>query len=244
MMFLSNSTLGEVVWTQLKFKMNAYLGAVVSLIFVQIIGLIVSMNGNSSTGSGVDNTSFTIITISSDVVFAFVGIWAVFVGKLFTTKAYRYDDFSFVATRLSSNLANFSVLCLMSIFAGVTTFLSNYILRVVLLLVSDVDYVKSVSIFEDPIGTIVNLSIMIILILTISAGGYLWGMLVQIHKAFTYLLILLIITLLVTKTGQTILQYVFIENESIVFLIVKLIALSLVFFLLAILCSNRLEVRR
>ena len=51
----------------------------------------------------------------------------------------------------------------MSVFAGVTTFLSNYILRIVLLLFSNVDYVKSASILDDPIGSIVNIGLMIML---------------------------------------------------------------------------------
>lgn len=244
MMFLSNSTLGEIVRTQVKFKVSAYSGAVVSLIFVQLLGLLFSMNGFSTLGTNVNNTNVRIITITPDTVFTFVAIWALFVGKLITTKAYRYDDFSYVTSRLSSNLANISVLCLMSIFAGVTAFLSNYLLRVVLLLFGDVDYVKSANILENPLGSIVTIGVMVALLITISAGGYLWGMLVEIHKAFTFLLLFLIIMMFATKTGQTILQYVFIENESIVILAVKLIGVSIVFFTLAILCSNRLEVRQ
>ncbi len=244
MMFLSNNTLGEIVRTQVKFKMSAYSGAIVSLIFVQLLGLLFSMNGFSTMSTGVNNATVHIITITSDTVFAFVAIWALFVGKLMTTKAYRYDDFSYVASRLSSNLANISVLCLMSIFAGVTAFLSNYLLRVVLLLFGESDYVKSSNVLENPLGSIVTIGVMIVLLIVISAGGYLWGMLVEIHKAFTFLLLLLIVIMLATKTGQTILQYVFMENESIVILAIKFIGISIVFFTLAILCSNRLEVRQ
>lgn len=243
-MFLSNSTLGEVVKVQVRFKLNAYLGVAVSLIFVQVVGLLFSLNGTSSMGSTINNTMIQIITISPDSVFFFVAIWALLTGNIITTKAYRYSDFSFVTTSLSNNLSNILVLFILSVFAGMTTFLSNYITRVVLLLFDHLYYVKSVSILEDPLHSIVTVCAVICLILAISSAGYLWGMLVQINKIFMFPLILLMISALVTKTGQSILLYIFIENESMLLLLIKLVCVSIIFFSVATVCSNRMEVRR
>ncbi|SES36810.1 hypothetical protein [Psychrobacillus sp. OK032] len=243
-MFLSNSTLGEVVRTQVKFKMNAYLGTLVSLVFVQLLGLVFSMNGTSSMSTNINNTDIQVVVVSTDTVFIFVAIWALFIGNVITTKGYRNSNLSFVTNSFSNNLSNIIVLIMMSVFAGVTTFLSNNILRTVLPLFNNVDYVKSVSIIDDPLGSIINMGLLICLILMISAGGYLWGTLVYMHKAYMFLLIVLIIATPTTKTGQMILQFIFVDNGSLLFLIVKLIGVSIVLFVLAIVCSNRLEVRR
>jgi len=244
MMFLSNSTLGEIVRTQVKFKMNAYLGTLVSLIVVQLLGLVFSLNGTGSMGTNINNTAIQVVIVSSDTVFIFVAIWALFIGNVITTKGYRNSNFSFVTNSLSNNLSNIIVLIVMSVFAGVTTFLSNYILRIVLPLFNNVDYVRSASILDNLLGSFANVGLLICLILMISAAGYLWGTLVYMHKAYMFLLIVLIIATPTTKTGQMILQLIFVDNGSLLFLIVKLIGVSIVLFVLASVCSNRLEVRR
>lgn len=242
-MFLSKSSLGKVVRAQVRFKMTAYTGAVLSLIVVQLIGLIISLNGTGSMGTSIDNISIQVNIVTHDGVFMFVAIWALFVGNLITTKAYRYDDFSFVTTRLSGNIANIIILCMVSVFAGVTTFLSNYLLRVVLLLFGSSSYLKSPGILEDPLSSFLNVMMIIILILTAASAGYFGGMLLQKSKVFMVLIPAFIIAIPVTKSGQAVLQYVFVENESMLFLLVKLVSITIILFTLAVVTSNRLEVR-
>lgn len=240
-MFLSNSTFGEVVKAQVKFKLNAFMGTIVSLIFVQLVGLLLSMNGTGSRGTSINNISIYISVVSYDIVFLIVILWAFVVGNSMTTKV--YDDFSFVASRLSSNLANIIVLCLISVFAGITVVLSNYLLRIIVLLFDDYDYMKSPGILDNPLSSVSNMAVMMVLVLTVSAVGYLRGILVQHNKIFIYLFPVLIIAMLVTKFGQSILQYIFIESTSLFVLMVKLICLSIILFAFSILSSNRLEVR-
>ena len=242
-MFLSNSSLIDVVKTQVKYKLNAFIGALISLIFLQLLGLYFSLNATSSMGSNINNASININIISVDPVIMLVVFWAFFVGNLMTTKAYRYDDFSFVSTRLSSNLANIIVLFMMSVFAGVTTLLSSFLLRVILLLFGKLDYVKTSGLLDDPLNSLVTIVVITILILTAAAGAYLVGMLVQISRVFILVLPVLILSLLITKSGQSILHYVFLDNNTNLILIVKLICVALIFFGLAALSSNRLEVR-
>lgn len=242
MMFLTNGTLGKIVMTQVKFKLNAYMGALLSLIFVQLIGLLFSTNGSSMMGTSVNNIHIQVITLSNDLVFVFVAIWALFVGNLITTKAYRYDDFSFVTTRLSSNLANILFLLIISVFAGVTTFLSNYVLRVYLSIFGNMEYMKSPGVFDDPLGSFRMLIITTLLILSLAAGGYLAGMLIQNSRLFLFLIPIFVLSILTTEIGQTLIQNVFI-NESTWLLILNLIIVTIVFFGTAIVSSNRLEVR-
>lgn len=240
-MFLSNSKLGEVVKSQVKFKLNAYMGTIVTLIFVQLLGLLFSMDGTGTRGVNIDMSTVYVSVVSYDIIFIFVALWAFVIGNSITTRA--NDDFSFVTTRLSSNLANIIFLCLMSVFAGVTIVLSNYLLRIILLLFGNQDYMENPSILGASLNSIISMVVMIILILIVSAVGYLRGILVQHNKIFSILLPFLIFVLLVTKSGQSAIQYIFIENTSMVVLVVKLICLSGVVFIFAILGSNRLGVR-
>lgn len=242
MMFLTNSTLGKVVRTQVKFKMDAYMGAILSLIFVQLVGLLFSTNGSSTFGTSVNNIQIQVITISNDLVFVFVAIWALFVGNLITTKAYRYDDFSFVTTRLSSNLANIIVLLIISVFAGVSTFLSNYVLRVYLSLFGSTEYTKSPGVFDEAFSSIGTIIVITLLILSFTSGGYLAGVLIQNSRLFLFIIPIILLSILTTEIGQTFIQILFM-NESIWLLIVSLIFVSIVFFGTAIVSSNRLEVR-
>lgn len=241
-MFLSNTTLGNVVINQVKFKLKAYMGAILSLVFAQIIGIIFSMNGTSTMGSGVNNIQVEVTTITLDALFVLVNIWALIVGNLLTTKAYRYDDFSFVATRLSSNIANIIFLCIVSTFAGITTFFANYILRSIYFLSGKSEYINSPGFLDDPLGSLLTIVVVTIVILVMTAGGYLAGLLIQNSKIFIFLIPVFYLSIIVTKTGQSFLQ-LFFENESIMYLIVKLICVIISFFTVAILCSNRLEVR-
>ncbi|MEI4770142.1 hypothetical protein WAX74_10885 [Psychrobacillus sp. FJAT-51614] len=242
MMFLTNSTLGKVVRAQVRFKINAYMGALLSLIFVQLIGLLFSTNGSSTRGTSVNNIQIQVITISNDLVFVFVAIWALFVGNLITTRAYRYDDFSFVTTRLSSNLANILVLLMISIFAGVTTFLSNNVLRVYLSIFGSTEYTKSPGVFDEPFSSIGTMLVITLLILSLSSGGYLAGMLIQNSRLFLLVIPIIVLSILTTEIGQTLIQILFM-NESTWLLIVNLIFMTIVFFGIAIAISNRLEVR-
>ena len=55
----------------------------------------------------------------------FTMIWAFIVGALITSKAYRYDDFSFVTSRLSAHLANIGYMVIVSSLGGLTAFLER-----------------------------------------------------------------------------------------------------------------------
>lgn len=243
MMFLSNNTLGKVVKAQVGFKMNAYMSSILSLILIQLVALFFSKDGSNSMETSMNNSSIQVNMVTNDLVFFLVIIWALIVGYLITTKAYRYDDFSFVTTRLSSNLANIIVLCLMSLFAGITTFLSNYLLRIILFLFGELDYLRSSGILDDPLSSILTIIVIIFLVLTIAAGGYLAGILIQNNKVFMILIPIFIVSIPLTKFGKMAIQYSFGNEYLLLTLIVKLISITVIFFALAVVSSNRLEVR-
>lgn len=241
-MFLSNVSLASVIRTQVKFKLQAYIGAVLSLLFIQILGLLLTsstgMMGTSSIG-----TEITISTYTLDGVFFFVAAWAVFVGNLITTKAYRYDDFTFVTTRLSSNIANIAVLMIVSAVAAVTTFLCTYLLRLYQVLFSNVEFIDGPGILDEPMETIQTLLLLFVLIWMFTSFGYLIGSLVQKHKALILVLPIAFIGLAMSSVWLEVLKFFLIVDGYLWVFMLKIFGLTVIFFLISALVANRWEVR-
>lgn len=241
-MFLSNSSLTSVVLSQVKFKLNAYNGLVYSLIILQILGILFAGEAGGS-GTSFNNTSISINISSIDIGFLFVSLLAISVGNLITTKAYRYDDFSFVATRLSSNLANCIVLLIFSCFAAVTTFLSGYLMRIFLTFNSNNEIVEGSTILENPINSLLTILAMITLLWMFSSIGYIAGTLFQKHKLLFFGAIVIIVMLLMTGIWIRISESIFVENGSLLILIMKIFVITILLFATSTVISNRLGVR-
>lgn len=242
MMFLSNSSLAGVVMAQVKFKLNAYNGLIYSLIILQLIGILLA-SGASSSGTSINNTSISLNISSIDMSFILVSLLAISVGNLITTKAYRYDDFSFVATRLSSNIANSIVLLIFSCFAGVTTFFSGYLMRIFLTFNSNNEIVEGSTLLDDPINSLLTVLATIILLWMFSSVGYIAGTLFQKHKLLFFGALVIIVMLLMTKTWVTILESIFVENGSLLILAIKIFGITILLFATSTAISNRLGVR-
>lgn len=240
-MFLSNSSLTNVVLSQVKFKLNAYSGLIYSLIILQIFGILLA-SGAGSSGTSINNTSISLNRTSIELGFLLVAFLAFSVGNLITTKAYRYDDFSYVATRLSSNLANIIVLLVFSVFAGITTYLSGYILRI-LMFFFETEFVDSPSIFENPLGTLSIILAMIFILWMFSSVGYLAGTLFQKHKLLFFGVLIAFVVLLISEIWANAYVYIFMENASLLIFTSKIIGITIVLFSLSIVISNRMEVR-
>ena len=241
-MFLSNSSLMSVVLSQVRFKLNAYSGLVYSLIILQLIGLLFS-TGWSSSGTSINNISINLNTSSIDSGFIFVSLLAISVGNLITTRAYRYDDFSFVATRLSSNIANSIVLLIFSCYVGITTYFSVYLMRIFFTFYSNNVFVEGPTILDDPMNSLLTVLAMIIFLWMFSSIGYIAGTLFQLHKLLFFGVIVIILMLMMTGTWIGISETIFVENSSLLILTSKIIGITLLIFAISTAISNRLGVR-
>lgn len=242
MMFLSNSSLTSIVFSQVKFKLHAYSGLIYSLIILQLMGILFATGGSSSS-SYINNISISLYISSVDSGFLFVSLLAISVGNLITTKAYRYDDFSFVATRHSSNIANSIVLLIFSCFAGVTTYFTGYLMRIFLTYNSNNEIVVGSSILNDPINSLLTILAMIIVLWLFSSIGYIAGTLFQLHKLLFFGALVMIFMLLMTKTWLSISGAIFVENGSLLILSIKVFCITILLFAISNVFSNRLGVR-
>src|SRR5690606_25424703 len=189
MMSLIELSLSDVVKKQYKFKLRAFFGSFSSLALMQLMGLIFSLGGSGGMGySGSDGISVSVTYYSAETIIIFTFLWAFITSILITTRSSRYDDFSFVSNRLSSNLANMLFLVSVSIIGGVSAIFSGYLLKVITYFTSDVQYGINSGLFGAPKEFFLSISATILYILLFSAFGYLVGMIVQVNKIFIVLL--------------------------------------------------------
>ncbi|MBS4196861.1 hypothetical protein [Lederbergia citri] len=248
-MSLIELSLSDVVKKQYKFKLRAFFGSFSSLAFMQLLGLLFSLGGSGGMGFSSEHYSIHISYYSAEMVIVFTLLWAFLTAILITAKAARFDDFSFVSNRISSNIANALFLVTASVIGGTSAILSGYLLRVITYFTSDVQYGVNSGLLVAPKEFFLGISATILYVLLFSSIGYMFGMLVQINKIFIVLLPCLIIGswifLGITNEGMIKPIFDFIFRESVFSLFfIKIIGISGLLFAGAAALSNRMEVRK
>lgn len=249
-MSLTKPSLMSVVKKQFAYKLMAYTPVFTTLIFIQLLAILFSFGGTGGGGSSSNNLEINIHYYSADIIVIFTMLWGLITAILITTKAYRNDDFAFVTNRLSSNLSNFLFLLMASILGGITAMLSTSLLKVIMYYFvgwksHDFHHLMGAS---DHL--MLGLGVSVFYVLLFSALGYFIGTLIQINKAFTFLLPAAVIGMLileVVKVGPSIwkIVYDFIFDESSLTLFVfKILVTVGILFSSAFVLSNRMEVRQ
>lgn len=249
MMSLPKISLWDIVKKQFRFKLKSYRGMFTSLMMLQIIGILFSLGGEGGGGGGSDSFSYEMKYYSGSFILAFMMIWAFLSAIIVTTQAYRFDDYAFVANRMSSNLANILFLGWASIIGGVTFLLASQSLKLSVLILQEQDYIVNqrlsmLQMAEGLVGIILYLFLF-------TALGYLVGMLVQRNKIFIILLPALLfgslfINVIFASESSLLIDVgrIFVKETSFLLFLLKVLFTSAVAFGSAIFLSNNLEVRK
>jgi hypothetical protein len=249
MMYLTKVSLWDIVKKQLRFKMKSYRGMFTSLMMLQIIGILFSLGGEGGGGGGSDSLSYSMNNYSGNMLLAFMMIWAFISAIVVTTQAYRFDDYSFVANRLSSHLSNILFLGWASVIGGVTFLLASQSVKLAMLFQKDREFIESqpMSMLQMTEG----LAATILYLFLFTALGYLVGMLVQRSKAFIIILPALLFgslflnvflaseSTLVIDIGQ-----IFVRETSFMLFLLKVLLTSAIAYGISAWISNGLEVRK
>lgn len=245
MMSLTNASLVNIVMKQLRYKLKAYIGVFLALILAQVLGIFIATLA-ASVGS-ISNGFYSIEmeSYSSNVVIGFTLIWAFMNAILISTKAYREDDFTFVANRLAYNLSNILFIITISTVGAVTAFLSNGIIQIVVYFTSDVEFFLTLGESIGPFHYVLGSVSTFLYVLLFAITGYLIGMMVQVSKLFLLLIPICLFAIGYLEQGggfSEVVRFYFLEQSFPLFVIKSLLT---IFFCgsLAILLSNRLEVR-
>ncbi|MBY6038209.1 hypothetical protein KUV80_16230 [Fictibacillus nanhaiensis] len=236
----------DIVKKQYRYKLKSYLGVFSSLIIIQVLAIFFSLNGTGMSGGSSGTFSYKVNYYSGDLILVFMMLWGFITAIIITTKAYRYDDTSFVTNRLTSHFSNILFLISASLFAGLTVFLSSHLFR----LITNIMNVDSIMVNEHtPLQIakgIIGAGLYIFLFTSI---GYLVGMLIQKNKLFSFFLpIVLVGAMYLDGMNNDVLIFhsislYFLSETLLSLLIIKIMSVSLLFYGFAIILSARMEVR-
>ncbi|MDG5787234.1 hypothetical protein QA612_06990 [Evansella sp. AB-P1] len=244
-MYLTETNVLETTKILYKYKLNAYLNALSALMFVQILALFFSFLGVGSMGFGSSTVNLQVTTYSGSMVIVFSLMWAFIISITMTTKPYRNSDFSFVTNRVTSHLSSIAFLITACIFAGVTSMLMGLLLKVIMYFRFGGEIIGShVGVTDLFIG----ISGTVFYLILLSSLGYFVGVLSQLHKMMKFILPIVFFGLLFVwgpnaKLPSEIVSF-FIHESSLFLFILKVVGTSLLFYMVSILISNRLEVRQ
>ncbi|WP_246943633.1 hypothetical protein [Bacillus pinisoli] len=238
-MSLTETSVSQIILRQYRYKWNSFFGVITSLIITQMVGILISLGSTSGGGSSSDTLSVNISYFSGDIIISFSFIWALIVAILLTTKAYRFEDFTYVTNRLTSNLSSILFLVSASIVGGITTILSSICYKLIVVFIyHDVYLIYSPISFKELVLAMVVTTLYMILFMSI---GYLIGMVGQLHRLFMFVFPPLLLFLLFRNDGAVIESFIF-EHSFLLFFI-KTFGVSFLFFVLSVIFSNRMEVR-
>ena len=191
-MSLNEVSLIDVVRKQVHFKWKSYTGIFQSLLILQILGLFISTLGEGSMSEPGYGRSISVQYYSSSILVGMTAMWLFINSMLLTTSAYREDDFTFVSTRWSRLLANFTFIISLALLGTVTSFLSMNVLKVYLFIKNDeLILTNSLTFFE----TISSLVVLLSYLILICAAAYTIGSIIQRNQWVGFGLSMLLIVL-------------------------------------------------
>ncbi|WP_456272520.1 hypothetical protein [Bacillus sp. AK031] len=248
MMFLTEVSMWDVAKKQFFFKWKTYRGVFSSLMVLQVIGILFSLNGDGMSGGGSGYFDFSLHVFSGNILFAFVMIWGFISAIIITTRAYRYDDFTFVTNWMTSHLSNLLFLLAASFIGGITVLLCNHVVWLIVYFTQGKEFIIAPMAFQE---FVLGIAAITLYILMFAALGYLAGMLVQYSKVFIIVLPVLIFGALFTEgiySGYptllpTLFEF-FMQENSFGQFTIKVVLTSGAAYAAAILLSHRMEVER
>lgn len=251
MMFSAETNIFRIAQKQFHFKLKGNLGLFSSMIALQGVALLLSLRGTGQMGMSSNEIKLSVHYLSNDLLVIFTTGWAFYAAIMLTTRTYRDIDFSLVSNRITSSLANIAFLLGVSIIGGLTSMLTGILLRVINYFTVGSSSILSHEFFIGPLEMLVGITAAALYVLLVSSIGYLVGMLVQVSPLFGPLFIALWLGIGFigprSGGGTSIIQTVtgfFINEGSLMLFASKVITAALLFFTLATLFSNRLEVRK
>jgi hypothetical protein len=237
----------DITKKQYRYKLKSYFGVFSSLVAIQLLAILFSLNGTGMSGGSSGTFSYDVNYYSGDIIQVLVMIWAFITAIIITTKAYRYDDYSFVTNRLISHYSNILFLISASIMAGIMVFLTGHLFRLITIYLKNAD---SIMISElTSVETLKGITASILYIFLCASIGYFVGILIQLNRMFSFILPVLFVGALFAdglNNDPTLFLSItlfFGSEKFLSFFILKSIVVSALFYTIAISISNRMEVR-
>ncbi|HLS36513.1 MAG TPA: hypothetical protein VK061_09760 [Bacillota bacterium] len=249
-MSLTQVSTSDIVKQQYIFKLKAFPDLFNRLFFMLIVGLLFSLGGIGQQGL---RGMITVDIYSADFIIIFTIIWTFIIAIQLTTKLYRNQIVPFVHNQITSFFSDMLFLLTASGIGAIFSLLSHFILLAIVRFLMNhkilLGAATNPSIGEILLGFIAT----IITIFTFSAIGYMFGMLVQRNKVFSFILPAIFIGgfLMLVITGNEFIlnsmhktfKFYFFETNFFLFALKFLITAG-IFYSFTYLISRRMEVAR
>jgi hypothetical protein len=241
-MFSTETSVLAITCKQYLSKLKAF--SFSGLIIMQVVILTFGTSGVGMYGSSNGLLSLNVRNYTSDMVIIATMIWAFAIAIIQTKKQAKNIDFTLVSNRLTSCLSDIGILATISFLGALTSILSGMLQRVLMYFALEHSTIINSS-FRPPLAVLAQDILAVTLyIFLLAAGGYLFGMLLEISKLFAFLIPALILGL---ARGQNSLFLDFlrfyITETSLLLFAGKVLLTTALCFALSILIYNRMEVR-
>lgn len=238
--------LKNIVKTQFQYKMRAHISLLSTLVLYQVIFIILGIFLSSVMfGSGNGIVSIDINVYSANIVISITMIWSFIAGVFLTRKSSKLTMNIFVVDKQSNHLANGLLILFISAFAGVTAFLSHFVIASGVLFIQGDNTFQSIEVLtfkEVCLGIIIT----VLYVLLVCVIGYLIGEFAQLSKGLTIAVIVLCVF------GSNIYEIAVLYGKissfylleiNIILFSVKILITTIVLFIIAMFVGKRLEVR-
>lgn len=178
----------SISFKQYFYKLKAHTNLLNRLLITQILALLFSLGGTNSMSVGSGQLSVSMRSYSANMVIVFSILWVMIVAVLLTTKPYKQIEMPLVGNRLTGNLSDVGLLMTASVFAGVTSSLGGVLLRDIMYFISDRSTMALDGFFLNFTDLMLGMAVAILVLVLVSAMGYLIGVLVQTNKAFAIII--------------------------------------------------------
>lgn len=248
-MSLKEVSFSSITLKHYMYKLKGHSGLVYSLIFAQLIGLLLSMTPRAGSSSGSDFLSISVRTYSADTILIFSFVWIIVMASLLGSKEYRSMEFSLVTNRISSHLSNILLLVTCSVFAGVTSTLMSVLHRIIMVITLNPSEFIIDGLRIAPADLLLGIFVSSLYILLFAAGAYLVRVIIEVNKSFGILISIILIAFLFGTVKIFVLNVgnfirFFTSEAFLGIFALKVLLTVLVLFGLSIFTSNRMEVKR
>ncbi|HHV64579.1 MAG TPA: hypothetical protein GXX46_05845 [Peptococcaceae bacterium] len=242
-MFLTETNVLAVTCKQYLVKLKAV--SFSGLVILQAVILVFWTGGMGMYGASNVLISLSVRNYSSDIVIIATMIWALALAIMQTKKQAKNMDFTLVSNRLTSCLSDIGILATISFLGALTSVFSGMLQRLLMYFALEHSTIINSS-FKPPLAELaLDVVAVALYIFLIAAGGYLFGMLLEISRLFAFLIPALILGLARGQNNYfTDFLGFYITETSLLLFAGKVLLTSALCFALSILIYNRMEVRR
>lgn len=245
MSLIKRLSFADAVKRQLFFKLKAYHNLIGTLFLFHIIALFFSIYGQSSSVMN-DYVTITNHTYTADIIIVFSFIWILTVSFYMTNRTSKNVMFSFVMSKMSNHVANILCMLCLSTLGAISSVLLGVATRLGMIFYYGFDHMftyESLSISQ----LFVAILVVFLYNVLIFSFGYMIGEIIQLHRSFVLLVPIVLFGLLIFTVNIFNEAYMFtfyIMETNLFIFIVKVLGSTVLFWVIAIQVSKRLEVRR